>query len=123
MAKGKHIIIDAMDVPFEICMNDKFVLKCMAEAAEESGSNVISQVRYKFNEDTPPGFTSVVLLDESHVSCHTYANLGLMALDIFTCGTTDPENVFEKIKNKLNLKNYSIKIIDRFTTNTNGEIR
>jgi S-adenosylmethionine/arginine decarboxylase-like enzyme len=35
---------------------------------------------------TPPGFTSVCLLDESHVSSHCYSNDGLLAIDIFTCG-------------------------------------
>ena len=36
--------------------------------------------------DTPPGFTSVCLLDESHVSSHCYSADGLLAIDIFTCG-------------------------------------
>jgi S-adenosylmethionine decarboxylase len=35
---------------------------------------------------TPPGFTSVCLLDESHVSSHCYSDDGLLAIDIFTCG-------------------------------------
>ena len=35
---------------------------------------------------TPPGFTSVCLLDESHVSSHCYSEDGLLAIDIFTCG-------------------------------------
>lgn len=36
--------------------------------------------------DSPPGFTSVFLIDESHVSAHSYSDLGMLALDIFTCG-------------------------------------
>ena len=35
---------------------------------------------------TPQGFTSVCLLDESHVSSHCYSDDGLLAIDIFTCG-------------------------------------
>jgi S-adenosylmethionine decarboxylase len=35
---------------------------------------------------SPPGFTSVCLLDESHVSSHCYSADGLLAIDIFTCG-------------------------------------
>ena len=35
---------------------------------------------------TPPGFASVCLLDESHVSSHCYSDDGLLAIDIFTCG-------------------------------------
>jgi S-adenosylmethionine/arginine decarboxylase-like enzyme len=36
--------------------------------------------------DSPPGFTSVFLIDESHVSAHSYSELGMLALDVFTCG-------------------------------------
>ena len=36
--------------------------------------------------ESPPGFTSVFLIDKSHVSAHCYSELGLLALDIFTCG-------------------------------------
>jgi S-adenosylmethionine/arginine decarboxylase-like enzyme len=42
--------------------------------------------------DTPNGFTSVVLIDESHVTCHCYSDKGMLAIDIFTCGnTTNPD--------------------------------
>lgn len=34
---------------------------------------------------SPPGYTSVLLLDESHISVHCYADEGLIALDCFTC--------------------------------------
>ena len=54
--------------------------------AQTRRRNVISQVRYQFGHNSPPGFTAVVVLDESHCSCHTYADLGLIALDVFTCG-------------------------------------
>ena len=117
--KGKHIIIDAMDVPREICLNDKYVLECMANAAERSGATVISQVRYKFGYDSPPGFTSAVLLDESHISCHTYADSGLLAMDIFTCGSTNPRDIFDILKEDLRLTNYNIKTVERFCTGEN----
>ncbi|GIT42033.1 MAG: hypothetical protein Ct9H300mP10_10430 [Methanobacteriota archaeon] len=40
--------------------------------------------------ETPPGFAAVVLIDESHVSAHCYSESGLLAIDIFTCGDSDP---------------------------------
>jgi len=43
--------------------------------------------------NSPLGFTSVLLLDESHFTCHCYAPIaterGLMSVDIFTCGQTE----------------------------------
>lgn len=114
MNKGRHLIIDCYNVDQEICLDDKQMLKMLAEAASEAGCNVISQVRYHLGHNSPPGFTCMLLLDESHCSCHTYADLGMIALDIFTCGETDPNKVFELICNKINLGNYIKKEIDRF---------
>jgi S-adenosylmethionine decarboxylase len=75
----------------------------MAHACERAGANVISQVRYRFGHDSPEGFTAICLLDESHVSAHTYADAGLIAMDIFTCGDTDPHLVLELIREELDL--------------------
>jgi S-adenosylmethionine decarboxylase len=60
-------------------------------------------------EDTEEGFTSVILLDESHITCHSYTKKGLLALDVFTCGQTDPEIISNYIKDKLELKYPNIK--------------
>jgi S-adenosylmethionine/arginine decarboxylase-like enzyme len=41
------------------------------------------------NDPSPLGFTSVLLLDESHATAHCFSNLeskGLLAVDVFTCG-------------------------------------
>jgi len=40
---------------------------------------------------SPIGFTMVLLLDESHISIHSYGDIGLLALDCFTC-SKNPEN-------------------------------
>jgi len=86
----------------------------MAHAAERAGATVVSQVRYKFGSDSPPGFAALVMLDESHCSAHTYADLGLIAMDIFTCGKTDPRIVFRYIQEELNLGNVTIRELPRF---------
>lgn len=101
MFKGKHLIVDCRKVPRELCLNDQLLLESLARAAEASGATVISQIRYKFGSDSPPGCTAIVMLDESHCSVHTYADLGLMAFDFFTCGRTDPQKIWSIIRSKL----------------------
>ncbi len=88
----------------------------MAEAAERAGATVISQVRYRFGHNSAPGFTAVVLLDESHCSAHSYADERMLALDIFTCGTTDPRDVLRHLRTLIDLGNASIQECDRFVT-------
>lgn len=86
----------------------------MARAATLAGANVISQVRYQFGHESPPGFTAVVLLDESHCSAHAYADEGQIALDVFTCGSTDPWKVLEFLREELDLGQVKVHEQPRF---------
>lgn len=115
MHKGKHLLVDCRNVARELCLNDRLVLEVMARSAERAGATVVSQIRYKFGQESPPGFTAVVMLDESHCSAHTYADLGLIALDVFTCGNTEPRDVLRYIREELNLGDVTVKECGRFT--------
>jgi S-adenosylmethionine decarboxylase len=90
------------------------MLEAMASGATRAGATVISQVRYKFGSDSPPGFTAVVVLDESHCSVHTYADLGLMAIDVFTCGNTDPADILHFIRDQIDLGDVQVQRVQRF---------
>ncbi len=114
LEKGKHLLVDCRNVSRDVCLNDGAMLAAMARGAKRAGANVISQVRYQFGHNSPPGFTAVVVLDESHCSCHTYADLGLVALDVFTCGRTDPQNVLAYIREEIELGDVSIREMPRF---------
>jgi S-adenosylmethionine decarboxylase len=113
-SKGKHLLIDCRNVPKHVCLDDEKMLNVLAAAAKKAGSTVISQVRYKFGHNSPPGFTVFVMLDESHCSAHSYAEAGLIAMDIFTCGKTDPENVLKYVIHELDLGTATVKSISRF---------
>jgi S-adenosylmethionine decarboxylase proenzyme len=112
--KGHHLLIDCNQVSRELCLNDKLLLETMADAAQSAGATVISQIRYRFGEKSPSGCTAIVMLDESHCSVHTYADLGLVAMDIFTCGDTDPKRIWQGIQKSLNLEHASIREYPRF---------
>lgn len=92
------------------------MLEAMASAARRAGATVVSQVRYHFGHNSPPGFTAVVVLDESHCSAHTYADLGLIALDIFTCGNTQPAAILEFLRDEIDLGEVSTRMLPRFQT-------
>ncbi len=121
MYKGRHLLIDCRNVAREVCLDDKLVLNAMARAVERAGATVISQVRYKFGSDSPPGFAAVVLLDESHCSAHSYADLGLIAMDMFTCGTTNPRDVLFYLQQEVDLGDVRVREMSRFAVNENAE--
>jgi S-adenosylmethionine decarboxylase len=112
--KGHHLLVDCRNVARELCSRDALFLDVMARAASRAGMHVISQIRYKFGQDSAPGFTAIVMLDESHVSAHTYADLGLIAMDVFTCGSTDPRKILKYIREELDLGDVTVTEIGRF---------
>jgi len=120
--KGQHLLIDCHHVPRELCLNDQLLLESMAEAAQRAGATVISQIRYQFGNNSPAGCTAIVMLDESHCSVHTYADLGMLAMDVFTCGATDPMDIWEYVRNKLSIENAELRTVHRFESETVTQI-
>ena len=114
MNRGKHLIIDCKNVSKDICLDDKNMMNVICTAIEKAGANILSTSRYRLGHNSPPGFACVIMLDESHCSAHSYADDGLLAIDLFTCGKTDPMMVFEYIREQINLGDAKFKLIDRF---------
>ncbi len=118
--RGRHLLIDCSRVPRSVCLDDQAMLDAMARAARRAGATVISQVRYHFGHDSEPGFTAIVLLDESHCSAHSYSGLQQIAMDIFTCGKTSPEKILEFIREEVDLGEVKTSPVARFAKEMPG---
>lgn len=114
MSKGMHVILDCSGVPRDLCLDDRMLLETVVHAAGSSEATIINTSRYRFGHDSPPGCTVFVMLDESHVSVHTYADEGRMAIDVFTCGSTNAQAIAEQLKVDLGLKNCEEQSLERF---------
>lgn len=101
--KGRHLLVDCWDVDREICLDDKRVLAIMTKAIKDAGFKEFNQVRYKFGHDSPPGFACVVMTlnDGGHLSAHSYADLGLIAIDVFTYRGINPRTIVKDIVSNL----------------------
>lgn len=64
------------------------VEEAMRRAAKAAGAVVVASVFQPFE---PQGVTGVVVLEESHLSVHTWPEDGYAAVDFFTCGECAPE--------------------------------
>lgn len=58
----------------------------IVRVATAAGATVVGS---RFRRFAPQGVTGVVLLAESHVTVHTWPELGFAAFDIFTCAGGD----------------------------------
>jgi len=52
-------------------------------AARAGGAHVVES---RFHRFEPQGISGVVILAESHLTLHTWPELGYAAVDVFTCG-------------------------------------
>jgi S-adenosylmethionine/arginine decarboxylase-like enzyme len=87
--KGHHHFMDVVNA-FDL--NPQLFLNEMEQASLKAGATVVHAHVVELpagGATSPPGFTAVCLLDESHVSAHYYEPEGLLAVDAFTCGKED----------------------------------
>jgi len=61
----------------------ELVAELLAEAATEGDATVVQTCMHRFE---PHGVSGVVVLAESHVAVHTWPELGVASVDVFTCG-------------------------------------
>jgi S-adenosylmethionine decarboxylase len=86
---GTHCILELYDCSAELLNDAAFIKKALQEAARQSRSTLLGEVLHQFE---PQGITALVLLSESHISIHTWPEMGYAAADVFTCGQhTQPE--------------------------------
>lgn len=90
---GHHYIVEASGCDPNIIGSIEKMQQILVKAAEKAGAQVWS---ISFNIFPPNGVSGVIVISESHLSTHTWPELGYVALDIYTCGdNVDPEEAVE----------------------------
>ncbi|MFH1643602.1 MAG: polyamine aminopropyltransferase [bacterium] len=102
---GLHILAEFWGVEPEK-LKDLDVEKLLTEAAKKADASPLEIISHKFeapNEILPPGITSAVILEESHITIHTWLEEdGYIAVDAFTCGPkAKPQKAIEYLKDIL----------------------
>lgn len=87
-AHGSHVMLDLTGFFVDATEGAALVLTVVRAAVARSRAREMHAKSVVLGNDglSPPGFTSVVLIDESHVTAHCYSELGWLAIDCFTCG-------------------------------------
>jgi S-adenosylmethionine decarboxylase len=84
---GKHLMVDVWGVNFDLINDLNLLSKLIQNIVVDAKMSLINLSMKQFN---PQGVTVLGLLEESHISVHTYPEHGYAAFDIFTCGSEDP---------------------------------
>ncbi|MGB1955437.1 MAG: S-adenosylmethionine decarboxylase family protein, partial [Candidatus Poseidoniaceae archaeon] len=96
---GQHIFLDYNGFFPSKGQNENWFLQKLQQVVERSTAREVHAHIEAFDGiKSPPGFAAVVLLDESHLTAHCYSELGWLAIDAFTCGGTDPNDMIADLK-------------------------
>jgi S-adenosylmethionine decarboxylase len=96
---GRHILAEFYNCDSEILNNHQQIEEYMKQAAIEAKATIVQSVFHMFN---PWGVSGAVVIQESHLTIHTWPEYGYAAVDLFTCGDkVNPWVAFEFLKDKL----------------------
>lgn len=83
---GFHCLLDLWGVGPDRLDDSESLQALLVSATQDSGARVVDS---RFSRFEPHGISGVVIIAESHVTLHTWPELGFAAIDVFTCG--DPK--------------------------------
>ena len=110
---GKHCILEMYECNKNKLNDEAFVRTILSSSAKLAGARLINMITHRF---VPQGITGLALLAESHISIHSWPEIGYGAVDIFTCGEhTHPKRACANIIQEFESKRFHIQNLQRQT--------
>jgi S-adenosylmethionine decarboxylase len=110
---GIHLIVDLYGAQHldDIDHIDATLRRCV-----EAASATLLHIH--LHHFQPNGVSGVAVLAESHISIHTWPEVGYAALDVFMCGTADPDKCIPVLRKAFNPKRVGVNELLRGQDNT-----
>jgi S-adenosylmethionine decarboxylase len=89
---GQHLLVEYHGCDVQTLDSVQAIERLMNRAAEAAGATVVTSTFHRF---APQGVSGVVVIEESHLSIHTWPECGYAAVDFYTCGDCEPERAHE----------------------------
>ena len=97
-ALGKHLLVEYYGCD-RVLLNDFAQIELLLNrAASLTGATIVASI---FHPYAPQGVTGVVVVEESHLSIHTWPEYGYAAVDVYTCGNCFPELANDFLREQL----------------------
>lgn len=110
-ALGRHILAEIYGCDTDILNDKDYIERIMVDSALQAGAEIREVTFHKFS---PLGISGVVIISESHLTIHTWPELGYAAVDIFTCGDRiNPWDACNYMSESLKAKNMTATEVKR----------
>ena len=106
---GNHLIADLWGIDNNrdsTSIEEMFVASC-----RDAGATVLFSHCHLFGPDC--GTTGVIVLAESHLSWHHYPEVHMISIDIFMCGSANPNKAMTRIKNFWRPEHVDLRVLKR----------
>jgi S-adenosylmethionine decarboxylase len=111
MVVGRHIIAELYGVAPNLIAYEEQVKKILEDINERAGFTKVGSMYKQFS---PWGVTGVILIEESHISIHTWPEYEQINFDVFTCGnTSQADTAFRSILEEFSPRSYRHYTLDR----------
>lgn len=107
---GKHFLLNLYECSSLLLDDEIFLINLLQKSAESCGATVCQTMSKKFY---PQGVTVICLLSESHISIHTWPEESKAAVDVYTCGSCDPQIACDIMIRELMSQNHTLSYIER----------
>lgn len=108
--RGRHLLVEYHGCDSGILDDVKRVEALMRAAAKAANTNIVASV---FQPFTPQGVSGVVVVEESHLSIHTWPEHGYAAVDFYTCGQGVPDHAHGVLRDGLAASRSEIMTVER----------
>ena len=86
---GEHLTIAGYGGDFTKLNDKELVLSCLNDLPEKLGMKKLSKPEIYFakgnDKKDPGGWSGFVVIEESHISIHTFPAKGFVSADVYTC--------------------------------------
>ena len=105
---GTHLIIE-VENGHGLDEEDR-IEQAFRDCVDECGATLLHIHTHKFS---PQGVSGVAVLAESHISVHTWPEIGYGAFDVFMCGDADPWKAVGVLKRAFGTETVHVKELRR----------
>jgi S-adenosylmethionine decarboxylase len=117
---GEHITLDGYNGDFALLNSEEGVRNALSDLPVALGMHILGGPVVYFAKGNdikdPGGWSGFVVIEESHISMHTFPARGFISADVYTCQNgLDKEKIISFFRERFALKSEEVNFIIRGT--------